>query len=154
MRQQLKEIFQKINGKFYGHKALNLSANSSENSPIEDYSLDKLQRLSGGNINFTIEMLQIYLQNADNDISELKASCAYNNWERTSTLAHKLIPACNYLQLNKLVRPLKDIEIKAKKVQDPNSLIQLVQQACDAYTKVRPLIISDLHKLKKDKFLG
>jgi len=139
---------------FIRNRPQDLSATRSENSYFRDYSLNKLQGLAEGNINFTIEMLQIFLQNADKDISELKASCLYNNWERVGTLAHKLIPACEYLQLDKLARFLKDIEINSNNVQDRIKLVQLVDHACDTYSQIRPMIIIDLHKLKKDKVLG
>jgi HPt (histidine-containing phosphotransfer) domain-containing protein len=128
-----------------------VAAEMEDNSFIEGYSLNKLQRLAEGDANLIIEMLQIYLQNADKDISGLRTSCLNNNRKLTGALAHKLIPACDYLQLDRLVVALKAIEITAKKVQDHQALIQLVEQATNAYSQVRPLIVSDLQKLKRDK---
>lgn len=150
---RLNEIFQKFDGKFNGKKSHGIPDNYLVNNNPENYNLSKLVKLSRGNIHFTIEMLQIYLQNADKDISELKASCVVSNWDRAGCMAHKLIPACSYLQLNKLVRHLKDIETNAKKNQDPDTLVKQVKQVCTAYNQVRPLIISELNKLKKDKLL-
>ena len=129
-------------------------ATMDDNSYIGDYSLSNLQRLADGNIDFTIEMLQIYLENADKDFSGLKESCRDNDLELTGALAHKLIPANQYLHLISLVIILKDIEINAKMSQDSKALTQLVEQAVNAYSRVRPIIISDLNKLKLDKIFN
>lgn len=126
----------------------------TNNNYIHDYSLSKLQRLAGGEDDFIIEMLQIYLENADKDISGLKESCINNNRERTAALAHKLIPSSEYLQLNRLVVTLKAIEATAKNFRDHKVLTRLVEQALNAYRQIRPLIISDLNKLKLDKIFN
>ena len=118
------------------------SNNSSE------YNLRRLHQLGGGNTSFIVEMLHMYLENADRDVEHIRAACIEHNWQRVGLLAHKLIAGSRYLKIDNLVEHLRDLEISCSNPQDHNKLNRLVVQTCDTYQQARTSIAADLRRLE------
>ena len=90
---------------------------------------------------FVMEMIQTFIESAENSIHEMKKYFEAKDWKNLSNEAHKIVAPARHLEATEIVSILKDIENKANQ-SDPQiqpDKITLAEQ------KLKELI----HKLKK-----
>jgi HPt (histidine-containing phosphotransfer) domain-containing protein len=114
------------------------------------YDLARLHQLAKGDTDFIVEILELFVQNAENNLQELKDACCNQNWKQISLKAHKLTPSCSYLGIHKMVEILKEIESSAERSTDPIVFEQLVTRAYDAYYQVKTSMLLELDDKKKE----
>ena len=128
------------------HHSANIKKNSNtpkEETKVEStqpqYSVEGLKKM--GDQYFVMEMIQTFIESAENSIHEMKKYFEAKDWKNLSNEAHKIVAPARHLEATEIVSILKDIENKANQ-SDPQiqpDKITLAEQ------KLKELI----HKLKK-----
>lgn len=99
----------------------NKQVDDSKKSSIEDelkktgLNLDYLLQLSGGNKEFIIEMIQLFIAQSPDFLEDLHNQAQQRKWENLSKTAHKFLSSVGYMGLNKEADLLRKVEENAKK---------------------------------------
>ena len=80
-----------------------LSLNSDSELPL--FNLETIQKMSRGNTEFVIKLLTIFIETANKSISDIEECIINNDWKTMKSIAHKIKPSINQLE----IAPLKDI---------------------------------------------
>lgn len=83
---------------------------SAENAETSTFNLDELERMSGGDLAFRNEMLQIFIRSADDSLSKFRRFQQNHDWQAVAETAHKLAAPARHLQAASLYRQLKKLE--------------------------------------------
>jgi signal transduction histidine kinase/CheY-like chemotaxis protein/HPt (histidine-containing phosphotransfer) domain-containing protein len=75
-----------------------------------DYNLEHLLNFTKGDSEFTILMLDTFLESAQNSLKKMKSAYIQNDYNAIAQAAHQLIPSVKQLGLMKASRLLKKIE--------------------------------------------
>jgi HPt (histidine-containing phosphotransfer) domain-containing protein len=75
-----------------------------------DYNLEHLLNFTKGDSEFTILMLDTFLESAQNSLKKIKSAYIQNDYNAIAQEAHRLIPSVKQLGLKKTSRLLKKIE--------------------------------------------
>ncbi len=71
------------------------------------YSLNYLNKTSGSNPEFILNMIHSFILNNKSNLEKLNEALTKKDWETIMRLAHRMIPSYNYLEINKLIPELK-----------------------------------------------
>lgn len=78
-------------------------------------NLDYLNELGGGDADFTIEMLETYLEETSRDMDELQTALDEDNLKRIGFVAHRTKAAFRMLGLDEITEIAQELESTAKK---------------------------------------
>ena len=113
------------------------------------FDLSDLYLLAEHNTEYSIQLLELFLSNAEKGLKQLQIACELHNWNQASAIAHKLIPGCNQLHISQLVAILQQIEAQTSNKPDALSLKALSNQAMYSFYQVKKMIGAELGKLKE-----
>lgn len=112
--------------------------------PSKEISLEYLNEFSEGEIDFVIEMIEVFLENAPVFLSKIDTSYKTNDWETLRYSAHKYSPQLAFFGLKTIIKEVDEIEEYAvKKVYSPD-----LQKKIDRIIKNSKLAINKLELLK------
>ncbi len=74
------------------------------------FSLEYLEKTSGANSSFIVNMLQSFISNNELHLQMLEDAVAANDWNEVYRLTHKMIPSYRYLQVYDSESKLKVLE--------------------------------------------
>ena len=103
------------------------------------YSVEGLKKM--GDQYFVMEMIQTFIESAENSILEMKKFFESKDWKNLSNEAHKIVAPARHLEATEIVTLLKEIEEKAN---GPDPQIQP-----DEITLVEKKLGKLIHKLKE-----
>lgn len=108
-------------------------------------NLDYLTELGGDDTEFTIEMLNTYLEETSRDIEELAEALASENAERIAFVAHRTKAAFRMLGLDEITDMAQAIELTAKKGNVPAKALSvpvnsLIEEAKTSFEEAKTLI--------------
>jgi HPt (histidine-containing phosphotransfer) domain-containing protein len=114
-------------------------------------NLDYLNELGGGDVEFTIEMLQTYLEETTKDVQELQEALTNENSERIAFIAHRTKAAFRMLGLNEITEMAQNIELTAKKGNIPAKALRipvnsLIDEAKNSFEEAQQLIKNLKHQ--------
>jgi signal transduction histidine kinase/CheY-like chemotaxis protein/HPt (histidine-containing phosphotransfer) domain-containing protein len=89
---------------------LNVYKNNSYDSIGDRYSLEELLSITKGDKEFTLLMLNTFIENATNLLESIKASLYRNDYLSIAESTHRLIPSVEQLGFSNTTRLLKSIE--------------------------------------------
>jgi HPt (histidine-containing phosphotransfer) domain-containing protein len=89
---------------------LNVYKNNSYDSIGDQYSLEELLSITKGDKEFTLLMLNTFIENATNLLESIKASLYRNDYLSIAESTHRLIPSVEQLGFSNTTRLLKSIE--------------------------------------------
>ena len=89
---------------------LSNSPTSKINITLEHLNWDVITELTGGKNEKIEKYLNLFLNNANEDLAELKKALDHEDWNALSQTAHKLKGSVAYLGAKELVRQLKEAE--------------------------------------------
>jgi HPt (histidine-containing phosphotransfer) domain-containing protein len=108
-------------------------------------NLDYLNELGGGDSDFTIEMLETYLEETTKDVHELSEALNTEDIERIAFISHRSKAAFRMLGLNEITEIAQNIELTAKKGGIPAKALRvpvnsLIEEAKASFDEARQLI--------------
>ncbi|HKJ79576.1 MAG TPA: hypothetical protein VKA10_08570 [Prolixibacteraceae bacterium] len=109
-----------------------------------DFNITALLEATGGNEAFFQQMLNTFIENAENTYNGLKDGLQTKNWELIGEKAHKAIPSFKYFALNEFVnrfKLLEDITIRTPEY-------QRVPGVVNDLLKELEVLISDVREVK------
>jgi CheY-like chemotaxis protein len=75
-----------------------------------NFNLEELERISGGDVAFRNEMLQLFIRSADDALSKFRQYQQSHDWLAIAETAHKLAAPAKHLQAVSLYQQLKKLE--------------------------------------------
>jgi HPt (histidine-containing phosphotransfer) domain-containing protein len=115
---------------------------AAEEKREEFYNLQFLEEMEDEE--YTSEVLNLFLSSTPVSISELKDASLREDWNEVHRKAHSLKSSLGILQIAPLLRTVTEIETLAKNKTNTDSIEQLLQQAVQQYTLVRPMLEAEL----------
>jgi signal transduction histidine kinase/HPt (histidine-containing phosphotransfer) domain-containing protein len=87
---------------------------SDQKAGDDQFSLDELQAMSGGNPDFVRDMVVMYLKNMTDYLRTLEQAAGEGAWQQVGDIAHKAAPACRHLGLRRLAASFRQLEQHAR----------------------------------------
>ena len=108
-------------------------------------NLDYLNSMSGGNKDIIREMIGLFQQQVPEFLSEMKEHHKNGDWHNLGALAHKAKSSIAIMGMELLAEKLKELEVKAKKGEDPDSYQSYIRLFEDQTTTA----VSELDQILK-----
>lgn len=89
------------------------------------YSLDKINELGGGDEDFTLSVIGVFLEEIPEDLSCLKDAISSQNFESIYQFAHKIKPNVDLLGMEEVRQKVLEIETQGKTHRDMNVIQDL-----------------------------
>ncbi|MBW6460728.1 MAG: response regulator [Bacteroidales bacterium] len=109
--------------------------------------LEPLKTACEGNEKFFREMVNLFIQDTETGLLQIRDRVAHNDWENVSALAHKISAPGRHLRAYKLYALLKRIESLANEPGDVGIATDLLNQAKEEFDLIKADILSR-HDLK------
>lgn len=96
-------------------------------------NLDYLEQLSEGDKEFTLSMIQYFIDNTPAVIASMKESCQNRDWKTLMNIAHKFKPQLNFMGITSLLDEVERLEQDAHHQRNLDTLpglIDLSEQVC------------------------
>lgn len=87
-----------------------------------------LQRISGNDTEFYVEMLNTFVESTREGIQNIKDACKEERWLDAAESAHKISAPCRHLSADNLYGHLKEMEIRCREEENPGNLDDLVEK--------------------------
>lgn len=113
--------------------------------PAKEISLEYLNEFSEGEIDFVIEMIDVFLENAPVFLSKIDESYKTNDWETLRYSAHKYSPQLAFFGLKTIIKEVDEIEEYAVK----QIFSSDIQSKIDRIKKYSYMAIEKLKQLKE-----
>lgn len=150
--ESLRGLIQNLTKSREANNSSPLSETEESQHPHISYDLADLKQLANQDTACVIQLLQLFLNHAENDFNILGKAADQKNWNAVAAKAHKLIPGCQYLHLNHLVEILQQLESTLKdQPASGNTREQLASNAQETFARVKPLIKAELAALIKSQ---
>ncbi|UII29161.1 ATP-binding protein [Fulvivirga maritima] len=146
-----KELFETILTTLFGEETSTPESENeiaSENDKKGLLDLSELHELANGDVNFVINMLNIYINNFSKDLEEMKEAIAAKELLKAGKKAHKMVPPSRHLGFSELASLLKEIEIKSEDESNFTAVEELIQEVEKLYLIILPEIESEISKQK------
>ncbi len=100
---------------------------ASDVTKITDLSY--LQNVSGGDEGFIREMVNTFLENTPNALSEMKDEAAQHKWREVARVAHRIKPSVTFMGIHSLKPIIKRLELFGEEENPETSLPSLILEA-------------------------
>jgi len=114
-------------------------------SPI--YDLTALRNSCNGNMKFFDEMIQMFLEDTGNALTDIERQIGNKEWHDVAELAHKISAPCRHLKADILYRQLKMMEQQSESEDGRHLLGESLRQARHEFELIREDILN-YQKLK------
>lgn len=104
------------------------------NNNDEVTNLDYLKDLSAGDSEMMKELIQMFLDQAPENIAHMKKYLKQEDWKKLGEEAHKLKPTISYMGIQELETTIRTLESNAKnaeKLDSLGSLLNEVENICE-----------------------
>jgi len=104
------------------------------NNNEEVTNLDYLEDLSAGDTEMMKELIEMFLDQAPENITNMKKYLEKGDWKKLGEEAHKLKPTISYMGIQELETTIRTLESNAKNAEELDSLGPLlseVENVCD-----------------------
>lgn len=103
-------------------------AQKNSSSPEEFIDLKHLEELSGGNPEFIIEMIDVFLKDTPPELTLMNEALAAEDWPKLKGVVHKIKPSIAFLGIKKLEGIIFDTEQYAGKAENLDKIPDLVRE--------------------------
>lgn len=93
------------------------------------YDLTLLNGISKNNRQTVTNMLNVFIEKATEELSQIKAAGKEENWQMLSAVAHKMKPALAYLGMKSLEKIVNELQFNAKNLTNLDKTPQMIQNA-------------------------
>ena len=108
------------------------------------YNLSYLEEMEDHD--YTIEVINLFLSNTPALLAELKDSVLNEKWEEVYRNAHKLKSSFGFLQMNKMLQKVNEIEFAAKNHDNLEKIPHLVKGILQQFDLIKPMLEADIEK--------
>lgn len=95
------------------------------------YNLNELLKITKNNREFTLLMLNTFVENSENELKNVKSLLDQKDYEKIGDVAHKLIPSVEQLGITKAAELLKLVEERYLIKKDRQHDYELIRQTVD-----------------------
>lgn len=124
---------------------------SPENKEIgevnQKINLKNLYHLSGGDIQFTRQMLITFIETTTRGLQEMKEALNTGQWNSIAELGHKLLPPCRHIGASDMCSNLKQIEDSARNNGEKEIIEPLVQECFKEFETIRDILNAEIAKI-------
>lgn len=106
------------------------------------YNLDKLVELSQGDMDYVKKMIQIFIDQSEASMNQIKSAIGKRDLETVFQISHKIKPSIDGLGIECLTKEIREIENDSKKGIYSTKLEELISYA----DKILKTVIADLKK--------
>jgi signal transduction histidine kinase/CheY-like chemotaxis protein/HPt (histidine-containing phosphotransfer) domain-containing protein len=110
-------------------------------------NLQNLIHISGGDIQFTKQMLVTFLETTTRSLEEMKEALASGQGNNIADLAHKMLPPCRHLGASDMCNFLRNIEDAARNNGEKRILEPLVGECFSEFETIRDFLNSEIAKI-------
>ena len=107
------------------------------------YSLEKLNELSGGDEDFIVSILTVFVEETPQDLSDLKLAIEVEAFDAVYQSAHKIKPNVDLLGMDETTAHVMSIETEAKTTKNLSRIEKL-------FPKVEATILACIEEIKSD----
>ncbi len=108
--------------------------------------LSYLEEVSGGNKEFIIEMIDIFLAQTPGHITELNGAVAAKEWRKIAELAHKIKPTLAFMGVDSAKEVMAEIEKDGRNEENYEGIVFKIDQLQEVFET----IFSKLEAKKQD----
>jgi HPt (histidine-containing phosphotransfer) domain-containing protein len=97
------------------------------------YNLNYLNEISGGDKAFILDMIQTFVNNAPEEIEELKKLASESQWNILGEKAHKFAPSLQFLGISVLkpvINQIEELSFANKHVETIMALVEKLESHC------------------------
>lgn len=116
----------------------------TEQQPPVD--LGELERMSGGDSAFFIEMLKIFIRSSETGLESIQQALATEDWQAISEAAHKLAAPTKHLNATDLYSKLKKLEIESNSGENKSAILLLAQSISKEITSINAFLRQKLNE--------
>lgn len=102
------------------------------------YNLDKLNELSGGDKDFNVSIIEVFLAETPADMDQLEEAVEAKDYEKIYQHAHKIKPNADLLGMNEALEAVLTIEGHARGDQDIATIVSLTSKVREELEKAYP----------------
>ena len=113
------------------------------------FSLEYLEKTSGANPPFIINMLQSFIHNNEQHLHLLDEAQAANDWNQIYRITHKMIPSYRYLQIDDIESKLKLLEKISEEKTELEKAPELISDIRAVTEKVFTLLQEEIKALQQ-----
>jgi CheY-like chemotaxis protein len=110
-------------------------------------NLQNLIHISGGDIQFTKQMLVTFLETTTRGLQEMNEALASGQGNEIADLAHKMLPPCRHLGAADMCNNLRNIEDAARSNGETAIIEPLVGECFREFESIRDFINSEIAKI-------
>jgi HPt (histidine-containing phosphotransfer) domain-containing protein len=99
---------------------------------------------------YTIEILQIFLETTPASLETLRQSILHEDWEAVYQMAHKLKSSVGILQMNALLTEITTIEQSAKELQNVERIPVVLKRVVKEFDLIKPMLEAELADAQKE----
>ena len=121
---------------------------ASDSKQLDSLNIDDLIKISQGNIDFVVNMLQLYLSSTEDNFNQLKAFIGENDLTNIELVAHKMIAPTRHLGLNYFTNSLKRLEKTAREEDSIHSIKRQFDEITLMWQRIEPLVKMKLAELQ------
>jgi HPt (histidine-containing phosphotransfer) domain-containing protein len=99
------------------------------------YNLSYLNEISGGDKDFILDMIQTFVNNSPNEITELCHYAESQEWEKLGEYSHKFAPGLQFIgiaPLRPVINQIEDFAFKRKNLDKIPELLLRLKTECSA----------------------
>jgi CheY-like chemotaxis protein len=110
-------------------------------------NLQNLIHISGGDIQFTKQMLVTFLETTTRGLQEMNEALASGQGNTIADLAHKMLPPCRHLGASDMCTHLRNIEDSARNNGEIATIEPLVSECFREFETIRDFLNSEIAKI-------
>lgn len=121
---------------------------TDSNPPPVDVT--ELYRISGGNRDFVLELINIFLNTTDRSIAEMHIALKENNFERLADLAHKMASPVKHIHADDLYNQIKIMERSCFRPGASVEIPEMLRIIEDQIRKIQQFLRNYIQKSERD----
>ncbi|MBN2174266.1 MAG: response regulator [Bacteroidales bacterium] len=124
-----------------------LQVEKTESLNSNPASLEELYKFAGKDKNFVKEMLEKFMESAENGLREMKTAQPEDSFEKIGNITHKLASPCRHIGALKLLKHIKHAEHLASNSGNAEEIKDAITNIANEYTRVKTYIKEHLENL-------
>jgi HPt (histidine-containing phosphotransfer) domain-containing protein len=98
--------------------------------------LSYLEEVSGGNNEFIIEMIDLFLAQTPGHIDELLTAVSAKDWKKIAELAHKVKPTLAFMGVESVKEVMAEIESNGRNEENYEDIVVKINQLQEVFTTI------------------
>lgn len=146
-----KELAEKIRNLLNGYQSPFRAQPETDHISATDlfFDLDDLIKASGGNDEFVIRMIKLFISSTEDSLRNIEQLIAKNDFRKVNLIVHKMIPSYKHLNIFAAVKELQLIEINTREEKNIEEIKKKIEHVKVVSEKVISELINEISRLEK-----